>query len=70
MILSFGAVSDSLQLLKDWPAQDPGADLAKWGADLFAGRPGPWPTSLPDLSCRIRAGIARAGLHSEPLPRQ
>ena len=33
MILSFGAVSDSLQLLKDWPAQDPGADLAKYGLD-------------------------------------
>ena len=65
-----GQRSEAEQLLKDWQAQDPGSDLAKWGADLFAGRPGPWPSSLPDLGCRVLAGIARAGLHSEPLPRQ
>ena len=65
-----GQRSEAEQLLKDRQAQDPGADLAKWGADLFAGRPGPWPSSLPDLGCRVLAGIARAGLHSEPLPRQ
>ena len=62
--------AEAEQLLKDWQAQDPGSDLGKWGAELFAGHPTPLPASLQDLPCRILAGVARAGLHPEPPPRE
>ena len=38
-----GRAAEAEQLLKDWQAQDPGTDLAKWGAELFAGRAAPLP---------------------------
>jgi tetratricopeptide (TPR) repeat protein len=65
-----GHAAEAEQLLKDWQAQDPGSELAKWGAELFAAHPAPLPASLQDLNCRVLAGIARAGLHPERLPRE
>jgi predicted Zn-dependent protease len=56
-----GRAAEAEQLLKDWQAQDPGSDLAKWGAEILAGRPAPLPASLQDLNCRVLAEIARAG---------
>jgi Tfp pilus assembly protein PilF len=63
-----GRTAEAEQLLKDWQAQDPASDLAKWGAELFASRPPHLPASLQSLDCRVLAGIARAGLHPETLP--
>jgi tetratricopeptide (TPR) repeat protein len=63
-----GRAAEAEQLLKDWQAQNPGTDLANWGAELFAGHSAPLPPSLKDLDCRVLAGIARAGLHPDPLP--
>jgi hypothetical protein len=57
-----GQTAEGEQLLKAWRAEAPGTDLAKWGAELFAGHPTPLPPSRQDLSCRVLAGIARAGL--------
>jgi predicted Zn-dependent protease len=65
-----GRAAEAEQLLKAWQAQDPGTDLANWGAEIFAGQPAPLPASLQDLNCRVLASIARAGLHPELLPRQ
>jgi len=65
-----GQAAEAEQLFKVWQAQAPDSDLAKWGAALFAGQPVPLPPSLKDLDCRVLAGIARAGLHPEPLPRK
>jgi hypothetical protein len=65
-----GRAAEAEQLIKDWQAHDPGSELAKWGAELFAGHPTPLPASLQDLTCRILAGVARAGLHPEPPPRE
>jgi hypothetical protein len=63
-----GRAAEAEQLLKDWQAQAPGTDLAKWGAEIFAGQPTPCPASLQDLHCRVLAGIARAGLDAKPPP--
>ncbi len=63
-----GRLAEAEGLLRDWQAQDPESDLAKWGAELFAGRPAPLTASLPDLDCRVLAGIALAGFHPEPWP--
>ena len=63
-----GRASEAEQLLKGWQAQDPGSDLAKWGAEIFAGRPAPLPAALQDLDCRVLAGIAHAGIHPAALP--
>jgi tetratricopeptide (TPR) repeat protein len=65
-----GRAAEAEQLLKDWQAQDPGSVLAKWGAEILAGRPAPLPASLQDLNCRVLAGLARASQHPEPLPRE
>jgi tetratricopeptide (TPR) repeat protein len=65
-----GQAAAADQLLKVWQAQSPDTELAKWGAALFAGHPVPLPPSLKDTECRVLAGIARAGLHPEPLPRK
>ena len=54
-----GRIAEAEKLLENWQAQAPGTDLAKWGADLFAGRPAPLPPSLKDLDCRVLAGLAR-----------
>ena len=56
------SAAEAEQLLKSWQAQDPGTDLAKWGAELFAGRPAPLPPSLQSLDCRVLAGISHEGL--------
>ncbi|MCX6927679.1 MAG: hypothetical protein NT154_31385, partial [Verrucomicrobia bacterium] len=58
-----GRIAEATQLLKDWQAQAPATELAKWGADLFAGKPAPLPPSLQDLDCRVLAAIARADLY-------
>ena len=63
-----GRTAEAEQLLKAWQAQDPGTDLAKWGAEIFAGQSAALPASLQDLDCRILAQIARAGVHFDPLP--
>lgn len=63
-----GRAAEAGQLLKDWQAQDPGTDRAKWGAELFAGDAASLPPSLQDFNCRILAGIARCSLRPEPLP--
>jgi hypothetical protein len=65
-----GRAAEAEQLLKDWQAQDPGSELAKWGAETFAGRPAPLPASLQTLDCRVIAGVALASLHPEPLPHE
>jgi tetratricopeptide (TPR) repeat protein len=65
-----GRTAEADQLLKVWQAQAPDSELAKWGAALFAGQQAPLPPSLKDLDSRVLAGIARAGLHPEPPPRQ
>jgi hypothetical protein len=65
-----GRPAEAEQLLRDWQARDAGSDLAKWGGELFAGRPGPLPASLQALDCRVLEGIARAGGHPGPLPRE
>ena len=57
-----GRAPEATQLLKDWQAQDPGTDLAKWGAEIFAGRPAPLPPALKILDCRVLAALAGAGL--------
>ncbi len=57
-----GRAAEAEQLLKDWQAQDAGSDLAKWGGELFAGRPAPLPPSLKGIDCRVLAGIAGAGV--------
>ncbi len=59
--------AEAEQFFKDWQAQAPDSDLAKWGAGLFAGRPEPLPPSLKNLACRVLAGIARAVPHREVL---
>ena len=64
-----GRAAEAEQLLKDWQAQDPGSELAKWGAEIFAGRPAPLPASLQDLDCRVLAGALARRRHSScPLP--
>ncbi len=63
-----GRTADADQLLKDWQAEDPDTDLAKWGAELFAGHPAPLPPSVKNLDCRVLSDIARAGSHLEALP--
>ena len=65
-----GYRAEAEQLLKDWQTQDPGTDLAKWGAGLVAGRPATLPASLQGLDCGILDGIARAGFRPDPLPRE
>jgi tetratricopeptide (TPR) repeat protein len=65
-----GRAAEAGQFLKDWQAQDPGSDLAQWGAELFAGRLAPSPASLQDLDCRVLAGVARAGIHPDALPQE
>ena len=60
-----GRTAEAEQLLKDWQAQDPGSELGKWGAELFAGRPTPLPVSLQDINCRVLAGMARVGVQPE-----
>ena len=65
-----GRAAEAEQLLKGWQAQAPDSELAKWGAALFAGQPAPLLASLQDLNCRVLAGVVRAGLHPEPLPRE
>ena len=65
-----GRDAESQQLLSAWQAQAPGSSLASWGAELLSGRPAPLPVSLSDLDCRVLAGIARAGIHPAPLPRE
>jgi len=64
-----GRIAEAEQFLKDWQARDPATDLAKWGAELFAGHPAPLPPSRKDLDCRILAALAGAGLNPKPLPR-
>jgi tetratricopeptide (TPR) repeat protein len=63
-----GRAAEAEQLIKEWEAQEPGSDLAKWGAQLFAGQAAPLPASLKDLACRVLAGSAHAGLHPNALP--
>ena len=65
-----GRLAEAERLLSDWQARDAGSDLAKWGTELFAGRPAPLTASLQDLDCRVLAGIALAGFHPDPLPRE
>jgi hypothetical protein len=65
-----GHRAEAEQLLKDWQAQDPASDLAKWGAELFTDRPAPLPASLQGLDCRILDGIARVGFRPDPVPRE
>ena len=65
-----GRTAEAEQLIKEWAAQEPGSDLAKCGAQLYAGQAAPLPASLKDLSCRVLAGIAPAGLHPAALPRE
>jgi hypothetical protein len=55
-----GRAAEAEQLLKDWQERSPGTDLAKWGAELYAGHAAPLPPSLKDLDCRVLAGIASA----------
>jgi hypothetical protein len=62
-----GQAAEAEQLLNTWQAQAPETDLAKWGAGIFAGQAASLPPSLKDLDCRVLAGIARAGLHPQPL---
>jgi len=62
-----GRAAEAEQFFKDWQAQAPDSDLAKWGAGLLAGRPDPLPPSLKNLACRVLAGIARAVPHREML---
>jgi hypothetical protein len=57
-----GQTAAAEQLLKDWQAQAPETDLARWGADLFADRAAPLPPSLKDSDCRILARVARLGV--------
>jgi predicted Zn-dependent protease len=64
-----GRVAEAEQLLKDWQAQDADSELAKWGAENFAGRPAPLPASLQNLDCRVLAGVGAAGLPSDLPPR-
>jgi hypothetical protein len=63
-------VAEAEQLLKDWQAQGPGTDLAKWGAGLFAGRPEPLPISLQNLNCRVLLALARTCPHPGAVQRQ
>lgn len=65
-----GRLAEAERLLSDWQARDTGSDLAKWGAELFAGRPASLTASLQDLDCRVLAGIALTGFHPAPLPRE
>jgi hypothetical protein len=65
-----GRTTEADQLIRDWQAQAPVTDLAKWGAELFAGRPVPLPASLIDLDVRVLAGIAGASLPAGTLPRK
>ena len=65
-----GRLDESERLLSDWQARDAGSDLAKWGVELFAGRPASLTASLQDLDCRVLDGIARAGFRRDPLPRE
>jgi tetratricopeptide (TPR) repeat protein len=63
-----GRRAEAEQLLRDWQAQNPDSDLAKWGAELFYGHAAPLPASLKDLGCRVLAGTSHAGLQPEVLP--
>ena len=63
-----GRAAEAEKLIKEWGGRAPDTDLAKWGAELFAGHPGPLPPSVKDLDCRVLAGIAHAGLHPNALP--
>ncbi len=54
-----GRSAEAEQLFNDWQARAPGSDLAKWGAELFAGHAAPLPPSVRDLDCRVLAGISR-----------
>jgi Tfp pilus assembly protein PilF len=65
-----GRLAEAERLLSDWQARDVGSELAKWGAELFAGRPASLTASLQDLDCRVLAGIALTGFHPAPLPRE
>ena len=65
-----GRLDEAERLLSAWQARDAGSDLAKWGTELFAGRPAPLTASLQDLDCRVLDGIALAGFHPDPLPRE
>ena len=53
-----GRAAEAEQLIRGWQAQAPGTDLAEWGAELFAGHPGPLPASVKDSDCRVLAAIA------------
>jgi len=63
-----GRLAEAEQFLKDWQARDPGTELARWGAELFADHPAPLPQSLKDLDCRVLSGIASIRLRREMLP--
>lgn len=56
--------------LKDWQSEASGSDLAKWGAEIFAGHPAALPTSLKTADARILAALAMSGVHFEPLQRE
>jgi hypothetical protein len=51
--------AEAEQVLNQWQAQAASTDLARWGAELFAGHPAPLPPSLRDLDCRVLAALAR-----------
>ncbi len=53
-----GCAEEAEKALKDWQAQSPGSDLAKWGAELFAGRPAALTPALKAAECRILAALA------------
>ncbi len=65
-----GRADEAEKALKDWQSQAPDSDLAKWGAEIFAGRPAALPPSLKSADCRILAALATAGVHFDPLPRE
>ena len=65
-----GRAAEAEQLLKDWQAQDPGSDLAKWGAELFAGHPAPLPPRCKtSIAASSPASLAPACIPSA-LPRE
>ena len=63
-----GRTAEAEQLLKEWEGRAPDTDLAKWGAELFAGHPGPLPPTVKNLDCRVLAGIASLKLQPETFP--
>ena len=65
-----GRADEAKKAFRDWKSQSPDSDLAKWGAEIFAGHPTALPASLKTSDARILAALTAANIHFEPLSQE